>query len=106
MINKVIKFCNDSLDKAETWNLNKQNQQTHQLVNKLETINKYLIPNETNGNTNTTNSPNVTSPSSNLNPTTTTTTTTNTTIPNNNNPSTNSQTLKKDFNTDKTVIEK
>ncbi|OUM53667.1 hypothetical protein BVG19_g2971 [[Candida] boidinii] len=99
MINKVIKFCNDSLDKAETWNLHKQNQQTHQLVNKLETINKYLIPNEGTGNSNSTNAPNLNSSHSNLNTTTTTTTT----ILNNNNSLTNSQTLNKDsnLNTDK-----
>ncbi|CDK24843.1 unnamed protein product [Kuraishia capsulata CBS 1993] len=38
MIQKVMKFCNDSLDKAENWNLAKQTQQQTKLLNKLETM--------------------------------------------------------------------
>lgn len=37
MINKIIKFCNESLDKADEWNANKQEQQQQTLLNKLQT---------------------------------------------------------------------
>lgn len=36
MINNIIKFCSESLDKAETWNSSKQLQQQKNLMNKLE----------------------------------------------------------------------
>ncbi|QPG76211.1 hypothetical protein FOA43_003597 [Brettanomyces nanus] len=36
MINKIIKFCNENLDKAETWNTSKQMQQKKTLISKLQ----------------------------------------------------------------------
>ncbi|KAG7798075.1 hypothetical protein KL929_002040 [Ogataea haglerorum] len=43
MINKIIKFCNENLDKAETWNISKQTQQAAHLMNKLQNI-TYVTP--------------------------------------------------------------
>ncbi|KAH3662450.1 hypothetical protein OGAPHI_005702 [Ogataea philodendri] len=43
MINKIIRFCNDNLDKAETWNLSKQSQQAAHLISKLKNI-TYVTP--------------------------------------------------------------
>ncbi|VEU23381.1 DEKNAAC104609 [Brettanomyces naardenensis] len=39
MINKIIKFCNESLDKAENWNTSKQQQQRQTLMSKLKGMN-------------------------------------------------------------------
>lgn len=44
MINKIIKFCNENLDKAETWNSSKQDQQRENLRNKLEDMDYVSTP--------------------------------------------------------------
>ncbi|KAI0465200.1 hypothetical protein LJB42_000425 [Komagataella kurtzmanii] len=41
MVTKVIKFCSDTLDRADQWNLNKQIEQKTHLIHKLERINKH-----------------------------------------------------------------
>ena len=44
MINKIIKFCNENLDKAETWNSSKQVQQRENLRSKLEDMEYVSAP--------------------------------------------------------------
>ncbi len=44
MINKIIKFCNENLDKAETWNSSKQDQQRENLRSKLEDMEYVSTP--------------------------------------------------------------
>jgi hypothetical protein len=39
MINKIIKFCNESLDKADNWNTDRQNQHKLELLRRLQNIN-------------------------------------------------------------------
>lgn len=40
MINKIIKFCNENLDKADNWNSNRQYQHQIELLHKLQNIDK------------------------------------------------------------------
>jgi hypothetical protein len=40
MVNKIIKFCNDSLDKAENWNLDRQYRHQMELLHRLQTMNQ------------------------------------------------------------------
>lgn len=49
MVNKIIKFCNESLDKAEHWNNDRQHQHQVELLQRLQQINGFnlsLIPNK------------------------------------------------------------